>query len=145
MYSSTKKSDFTNYKEPVQEIPNSNGEEKMLNNSIESIGITCNLSITFPPGFTIYEDYIVVRTPKPILLFPNSHLKKYKCAMDWDKDELKIPFNRKDHIIPVTMIKVKNKLEVNCATTTQDDKSSTSYQISQETDEDENDNVPFEK
>jgi hypothetical protein len=45
-------------------------------------------------------------------------LKKYKCAMDWDTNELKISLNGKDYIIPVTMHKVKNKLEVNCATTT---------------------------
>ncbi|RHZ87822.1 hypothetical protein Glove_30g146 [Diversispora epigaea] len=126
----------------------------------ESIGITRNLPITFPPGFTIREDYIVVsihvpkidfgflsivvRTPKPILLFPNPHLKKYKCAMDWDKDELKIPFNGKNHIISVNMIKIKNKLEVNCTTATRDNKSSTSDQISQETDEGRDDSVPFE-
>ena len=33
-------------------------------------------------------------------------------------NELKIPLNGKDYIIPVTMHKIKNKLEVNCATTT---------------------------
>ncbi|CAH1765326.1 1304_t:CDS:2 [Entrophospora sp. SA101] len=64
---------------------------------------------------------------------------------DWGKDELKIPFNGKDHIIPVTMHKVKNKLEVNCATVAQDDKSSVSDQISQEAECDEDKNVPLEK
>ena len=38
--------------------------------------------------------------------------------MDWNTNELKIPLNGKDYIIPVTMHKVKNKLEVNCVTTT---------------------------
>ncbi|GBB91433.1 hypothetical protein RclHR1_18720004 [Rhizophagus clarus] len=38
---------------------------------------------------------------------------KYKCAIDWDKEELKIPYNGKDLIFSVTMHEVKNKLEVN--------------------------------
>ena len=38
--------------------------------------------------------------------------------MDWKTNELKIPLNGKDYIIPVTMHKVKNKLEVNCANIT---------------------------
>ncbi|CAG8674195.1 322_t:CDS:1, partial [Paraglomus brasilianum] len=63
----------------------------------------------------------------------------------WDKDELKIPFNGKDYIIPVTMHKVKNKLEVNCATASQDDKPLVSDQISQETDSDKDDSISFEK
>jgi len=111
----------------------------------KSIGIARNFPITFPPGFTIREDFVVVRVPKPTLIFPNPLLKKYKCAIDWGKDELKIPFNGKDHIIPVTMHKVKNKLEVNCATVAQDDKPSVSDQISQEAECDEDKNVPFEK
>jgi hypothetical protein len=45
-------------------------------------------------------------------------LKKYGCAVDWNTNELKIPLNGKDYIIPVTMHKVKNKLEVNCANIT---------------------------
>ena len=81
----------------------------------ESIGVAHNFPITFPSGFTIDEDFAVVRVPKPTLIFPNPLLKKYKCAIDWAKDELKIPFNGKDYIIPVTMHNVKNKLEVNCA------------------------------
>jgi hypothetical protein len=40
---------------------------------------------------------------------------------------------------------VKNKLEVNYVTTSQDDKPLVSDQIYQETDEDGDDNVPFEK
>ena len=38
--------------------------------------------------------------------------------MDWKTNELKIPLNGKDYIIPVTMHKVKNKLEVNYANVT---------------------------
>ncbi|CAJ0754374.1 5594_t:CDS:1, partial [Entrophospora sp. SA101] len=63
----------------------------------------------------------------------------------WGKDELKIPFNGKDHIIPVTMHKVKNNLEVNCVTTSQDDKPLVLDQISQEADSNENENIPIEK
>src|SRR6266545_6613996 len=106
----------------------------------ESIGVIRNLPITFPPGFTIYEDFVVVKYKKPTLIFSNPLLKKYKCAIDWGKDELKIPFNGKDHIIPVTMHKVKNRLEVNCATTFQDNKL-VPEQISQETDSDKNDSI----
>ncbi|UZO27408.1 uncharacterized protein OCT59_019606 [Rhizophagus irregularis] len=85
---------------------------------VESIGVVHNLPITLASGFTIYEDFIVVKYSKPMLIFSNPLLKKYKCAIDWDKDELKISHNGKDLIIPVTMHKVKNKLEVNCVTTT---------------------------
>ena len=53
-----------------------------------------------------------------MLIFSNPLLKKYKCAIDWDKDELKISHNGKDLIIPVTMHKVKNKLKVNCVNIT---------------------------
>src|SRR5688572_10681822 len=53
-----------------------------------------------------------------MLIFSNSLLKKYRCAIDWDKDKLKLHHNGKDFTIPVTMHKVKNKLEVNCVTTT---------------------------
>ena len=95
----------------------------------ESIGITRNLPITFPPGFTIREDFVVVRVPKPTLIFPNPLLKKYKCAVDWGNDKMKIHYNGEDFIIPVTMHKVKNKLEVNCATVSQDDKLLVSDQI----------------
>ena len=112
---------------------------------VESIGVVYNLPITLAPGFTIYEDFIVVKYSKPMLIFSNPLLKKYKCAIDWDKDELKISHNGKDLIIPVTMHKVKNKLEVNCAIASQDDKSLVSDQISQEVDSDKDDNVPIEK
>ncbi|CAG8481667.1 3603_t:CDS:2 [Cetraspora pellucida] len=120
----------------------------------ESIGIACNFPITFPSGFTIRKDFVVVYVSKPTLIFSNPLLKKYKCAIDWGKDELKIPFNRKDHIILVTMHKVKNNLEVNCATTSQNDRDEVpllcnkplvSDQISQEADSNESDNDPLEE
>jgi hypothetical protein len=105
---------------------------------IESIGIVRNLPITLAPGLTIYEDFIVVDYHKPTLIFSNQLLKKYKCAMDWDTNELKISLNGKDYIIPVTMHKVKNKLEVNCANVTPDcDDSSIPDCISQDLSEDD--------
>ena len=82
---------------------------------IEFIGVVHNLPITLAPGCTIYEDFVVVKYSKPMLIFSNSLLKKYRCAIDWDKDELKLHHNGKDFTIPVTMHKVKNKLKVNCA------------------------------
>ncbi|PKY62165.1 hypothetical protein RhiirA4_488183 [Rhizophagus irregularis] len=85
---------------------------------VESVGVVRKLLITLASGCTIHEDFIVVKYHKPMLIFSNQLLKKYKCAMDWNTNELKIPLNGKDYIIPVTMHKVKNKLEVNCATTT---------------------------
>src|SRR5207248_11557560 len=66
---------------------------------VESIGIIHNLPITLTSGFTIYEDFIVVKYSKPMLIFSNFLLKKYKYAIDWDKDELKISHNGKDLII----------------------------------------------
>src|SRR6266480_6286123 len=85
---------------------------------IESVGVVHDLPISLAPGCIIYEDFVVVKYSKPMLIFSNSLLKKYKCAIDWDKDELKLHHNRKDFTIPVTMHKVKNKLEVNCANIT---------------------------
>ncbi|CAB4481117.1 uncharacterized protein OCT59_015063 [Rhizophagus irregularis] len=85
---------------------------------IESIGIVRNLPITLAPGCIIYEDFVVVDYHKPTLIFSNQLLKKYGCAVDWATNELKIPLNGKDYIIPVTMHKIKNKLEVNCVRTT---------------------------
>ncbi|GBC12501.2 hypothetical protein GLOIN_2v1763802 [Rhizophagus irregularis DAOM 181602=DAOM 197198] len=78
---------------------------------IESIGIVRNLPITLAPGCIIYEDFVVVDYHKPTLIFSNQLLKKYGCAVDWATNELKIPLNGKDYIIPVTMHKIKNKLE----------------------------------
>src|SRR3954454_4278774 len=87
----------------------------MIHQNLRTIIITL---ITLASEFTIYEDFIVVKYSKPMLIFSNSLLKKYKCAIDWNKDKLKISHNGVDIIIPVTMHKVKNKLEVNCTTTT---------------------------
>src|SRR4051812_42491711 len=70
--------------------------------AVEFIGVVHNLPITLAPGFTIYKDFIVVKYTKPMLIFSNPLLKKYKCAIDWDKEELKIPHNGKDLIFPVT-------------------------------------------
>src|SRR5947209_18238971 len=57
---------------------------------VESIGIVHNLLITLALEFNIYEDFIVVKYSKPMLIFSNSFLKKYKCAIDWNKEKLKI-------------------------------------------------------
>ncbi len=85
---------------------------------VESVGVVCNLPITLALGCTIYEDFIIVKYHKLTLIFSNQLLKKYNCTLDWKTNELKIPLNGKDYIIPVTMHKVKNKLEVNCANIT---------------------------
>ena len=82
---------------------------------IESISIIRNLPITLALGCIIHEDFVVVDYHKLTLIFSNQLLKKYGCAVDWNTNELKIHLNGKDYIIPVTMHKVKNKLEVNCA------------------------------
>src|SRR5581483_2531516 len=81
---------------------------------IVSVGVVYDLPITLASGYTIYKDFLVVKYSKPMLIFSNSLLKKYRCAIDWKKDELKLHHNGKDFTIPVTMHKVKNKLEVNC-------------------------------
>ena len=47
------------------------------------------------------------------LIFPNPLLKKYKCAVNWSNNKIKIYYNGEDFIIPVTIYKVKNKLKVN--------------------------------
>ncbi|RGB29796.1 hypothetical protein C1646_766148 [Rhizophagus diaphanus] len=78
---------------------------------VKSIEVVRNLPITLAPGFIIIEDFIIMRYRKSTLIFSNKLLKKYGCAVDWSTEELKIPFNGKDYIIPATMHKVKNKLE----------------------------------
>ncbi|GES85756.1 hypothetical protein GLOIN_2v1789077 [Rhizophagus clarus] len=99
---------------------------------VESIGVVRNLPITLAPKLTIIEDFIIMRYRKPTLIFSNKLLKKYGCAVDWSTEELKIPFNGKDYIIPVTMYKVKNKFEVNCAVSIANNDSSPLDCISQE-------------
>ncbi len=104
---------------------------------VEFIRVVHNLPITLTPGFTIYEDFIIVKYSKPMLIFSNPLLKKYDYAIDWNKDELKIPHNSRDLIIPVTMHKVENKLEVNCVNITPKcDDSLTPDKISQDLSED---------
>ncbi|UZO28526.1 uncharacterized protein OCT59_022047 [Rhizophagus irregularis] len=66
---------------------------------VESVGVVRNLPITLALDLPFMK----------ILL---------SCAVDWATNELKIPLNGKDYIIPVTMHKIKNKLEVNCVRTT---------------------------
>ncbi len=68
-----------------------------------------------------------------MLIFLNPLLKKYKCAIDWDKEELKIPHNGKNLIFPITIYEIKNKLEVNCVNITSEyDDTTVSDKISQD-------------
>ncbi len=85
---------------------------------IESMGVVCNLPITLASRCIIHKDFVVVDYHKLMLIFSNQLLKKYGCTVDWNTNKLKIPLNEKDYIILVTMYKVKNKLEINCAMTT---------------------------
>ena len=100
---------------------------------VESLGVVRNLPVTLAPGCTIHEDFIVVKYKMLTLIFSNQLLKKYKCTMDWNTNELKISLDGKDYIIPVTNHKVKNELEVNCANITSEcDDSSAPDCISQD-------------
>ena len=75
-----------------------------------------------------------------MLILPNTLLDKYNYDLLASKRELKLECNGKEFFIPINMHKVKNKLEVNCVTTTSKcDESSTSDCISQ--DLSENDDV----
>jgi hypothetical protein len=120
----------------------------------ESIGIVRNVPVTFAPGCTIHSDFAVVKYHKPMLILPNTLLDKYDYDLLASKRELKLVCNGKEYFIPINMHKVKNKLEVNCATTSQNDRNGVpllcnkplvSDQISQETDSNEDDNVPLEE
>jgi len=79
----------------------------------ESIGMSPELPITLAPGCIVYEKFVVIKYNKPLLAFSNVFLKRYDCAIDWATDELKIYPNRKEFVIPVTMHRVKNNIEVN--------------------------------
>ncbi|PKK58797.1 hypothetical protein RhiirC2_822214 [Rhizophagus irregularis] len=104
---------------------------------IEFIGIVRKLPITLAPGCTIHEDFLVVDYHKLTLIFSNQLLKKYGCILDWNTNELKVSLNEKNYIIPVTMHKIKNKLKVNCVTTTPEcDKSLTPDCVLQDLSED---------
>ena len=71
------------------------------------------LPITLAPGCIVFEKFVVIKYNKPLLAFSNVFLKRYDCAIDWATDELKIYPNRKEFVIPVTMHRVKNNIEVN--------------------------------
>ena len=122
---------------------------------IESIGIVRNVPVTFTPGCTIHSDFAVVKHHKPMLILPNTLLDKYDYDLLASKRELKLVCNGKEYFIPINMHKVKNKLEVNCVTASQDDRDGVtllcnkpliSDQISQDTNSNESeDNEPLEK
>jgi len=80
----------------------------------ESLGTTPKIPILFLPDCTLSEKFVVIKHHKPLLAFSNPFIKKHKCIIDWDKDELKMPLDGKEYVIPVTMHRVSNKLEVNC-------------------------------
>uniref|UniRef100_U9SS16 CCHC-type domain-containing protein n=1 Tax=Rhizophagus irregularis (strain DAOM 181602 / DAOM 197198 / MUCL 43194) TaxID=747089 RepID=U9SS16_RHIID len=104
----------------------------------ESLGIVRNVPVNFAPGCTIYADFAVVKYPKPMLILPNTLLDKYNYDLLASKRELKLECNGKEFFIPINMHKVKNKLEVNCATTTSKcDESSTPDCILQDLSEDD--------
>ncbi len=107
--------------------------------SVESVRVVCKLPIILAPGCTIHEDFIVMKYHKLTLIFSNQLLKKYNCTIDWKTNELKIPLNGKDYIILVTIYKVKNKLKMNCVTTTPEcDTFLTSDNISQDSQDSQN-------
>ena len=104
----------------------------------ESLGIVRNVPVNFAPGCTIYADFAVVKYPKPMLILPNTLLDKYNYDLLASKRELRLECNGKEFFIPINMHKVKNKLEMNCATTTSKcDESSTPDCISQDLSEDD--------
>jgi len=78
----------------------------------KSIGMVYNVPLTLAPGCVFYLDFAVIDYPKTMLLLSNPFLKKHDCAMDWAKSEMKLHCNGKDFIIPVTMHRVENELEV---------------------------------
>jgi len=49
---------------------------------VKFIGVIHSIPITLAPRFTIYEDFIVVKYSKSMLIFSNPLLKKYKYAID---------------------------------------------------------------
>jgi len=72
-----------------------------------------------------------------MLILPNTLLDKYNYDLLASKRELRLECNGKEFFIPINMHKVKNKLEVNCATTIPEcDDSSTPDKISQDLIED---------
>ena len=53
-----------------------------------------------------------------MLILPNTLLDKYNYDLLASKRELRLECNDKEFFIPINMHKVKNKLEINCVTTT---------------------------
>jgi len=49
---------------------------------IESVGVVHDLPISLASSCIIYEDFVVVKYSKLMLIFSNSLLKKYRCAID---------------------------------------------------------------
>jgi hypothetical protein len=84
----------------------------------ESLSIIRNVPVNFTPRCTIYADFAVVKYPKPMLILPNMLLDKYNYNLLVSKRELRLECNGKEFFIPINMHKVKNKLKVNCVTTT---------------------------
>ncbi len=101
--------------------------------------------LTLAPGCVFHLDFAVIEYDKSMVILSNPFLYRHKYQILGDKDLLKINCNGKDFYIPVTMHKVENKLEVNCATASQDDKPLVSDQISQEADSYEGGNESFEE
>ena len=100
--------------------------------------IVRNVSVNFTSRCTIYADFVVVKYPKPMLILPNILLDKYNYDLFASKRELRLECNGQEFFIPINMHKVKNKLEVNCVTTTSKcDESSTLNCISQDLSEDD--------
>jgi hypothetical protein len=54
----------------------------IVTHPIESIGVVHNLPVTLAPGCTIFEDFVIVDHSKPMRIFSNSLLKKYRRAID---------------------------------------------------------------
>ena len=48
---------------------------------VESIGIVHNLLIILASGFTIYEDFIVIKYSKPMLIFQTSFLRNINVQL----------------------------------------------------------------
>ncbi|CAH1768029.1 4967_t:CDS:1 [Entrophospora sp. SA101] len=78
----------------------------------KSIGMVYNVPLTLAPSCVFHLDFAVIEYDKSMVILSNPFLKKHDCAMDWAKSEMKLHCNGKDFIIPVTMHRVENKLEV---------------------------------
>ncbi|CAH1769283.1 979_t:CDS:2 [Entrophospora sp. SA101] len=79
---------------------------------IESVGMVYNVPLMLAPGCIFYIDFVVVNHSKSMVILSNPFLYCHKYQILGDKDQLRINCNGRDFYIPVTMHKVKNKLEV---------------------------------